>query len=152
MSTTGVRTAEVDPARESSDVSARLSLAVGRLNRRLRPAKPELSHGLLMALSTIVRQGPLRPREIAAVEQVAAPTATRLVVVLEERGLVSRTPDPDDGRSFFVSATADGRDAILAARLERAETASELMAELDPDERRLIVAALGALERAAGVS
>src|SRR6478609_937925 len=90
---------------DRDDVAGRLALAVGRLNRRIRSATGGLSHGQLSALSTIVRHGPLRPSEVAGIEHVAAPTVTRLVGGLESRGLVERAPDPDDGRSFFVSAT-----------------------------------------------
>ncbi|GAA4667040.1 MarR family winged helix-turn-helix transcriptional regulator [Frondihabitans cladoniiphilus] len=130
------------------DVGARLALAVGRLNRRLQPFRPELSHGLLMALSSIVRKGPLRPGELAKLEAVAPPTATRIVVELEKRGLVERSDDPDDGRSFFVGATEEGTAAILAARHERAVHAAELLSALTSDEFEAISGALEALEKA----
>src|SRR5690242_7245384 len=78
------------PTTGVNDVPGRLALAVGRLNRRIRSATGGLSHGQLSALSTIVRRGPLRPSEIAAIEVVAAPTITRVVSDLEARGLVQR--------------------------------------------------------------
>lgn len=131
------------------DVPARFALAIGRLNRVLRPSQPALSHGLLMALSTIVRCGPVRPSGLARVEGVSAPSATRLVVDLENRGLVSRVDDPADGRSFFVTATDEGRAAILEARSERAAHASTLLDSLDERDRAIIVGALETLEKAA---
>src|SRR6185437_10263516 len=97
------------PTAGDDDVPGRLALAVGRLNRRIRSATGGLSHGQLSALSTIVRRGPLRPSEIAAIEVAAAPTITRIVAELEARGLVERAPDPEDGRSLFVSGTEAGK-------------------------------------------
>jgi DNA-binding MarR family transcriptional regulator len=143
----------LDPARpgDTDDLPARFALAVGRLNRLLRPSQPALSYGLLMALSTIVRCGPVRPGGLAKVEGVSAPSATRLVIELENRGLVSRLDDPEDGRSFFVVATDEGRAAILEARAERAQHATTLLDSLEPEERAAVLNALVALEKAAGL-
>jgi DNA-binding MarR family transcriptional regulator len=71
---------------ESADLPSRLSLAVGRLNRRLRGAGGGLSHGLLSALATVSKDGPLRLAELAQIEQVSAPSTTRLVAELEAKG------------------------------------------------------------------
>ncbi|MBN9188579.1 MAG: MarR family transcriptional regulator [Microbacterium sp.] len=107
---------------EPADAAARLAVAIGRINRRIRPSADGLSLGLLSALSTVVRLGPLRPSELARIEGVAAPTATRAVAELESRGFVERRPDPADGRAFFVSATRAGtRIAFTSAAGRRAE-------------------------------
>jgi DNA-binding MarR family transcriptional regulator len=137
------------PTAEDDDVPGRLALAIGRLNRRIRSSTGGLSHGQLSALSTIVRRGPLRPSELAAIEVVAAPTITRVISDLEGRGLVAREPDPDDGRSFFVSATDAGVALLLEARTDRARAVSAVLADLTPAQRRQIAAALPALEEAA---
>lgn len=137
---------------QDEELAGRLALAVGRLNRRMRSAAGGLSHGQLSALSTIVRRGPLRPSEIAAIEIVAAPTITRVVSDLEARGLVQRTADPADGRSFFVSGTPAGVELLMAARSDRARAAAAILAELTPDEATALRAALPALERVALVA
>jgi DNA-binding MarR family transcriptional regulator len=137
------------PTAEDDDVPGRLALAIGRLNRRIRSSTGGLSHGQLSALSTIVRRGPLRPSELAAIEVVAAPTITRVISDLEGRGLVAREPDPDVGRSFFVSATDAGVALLLEARTDRARAVSAVLADLTPAQRRQIAAALPALEEAA---
>ncbi len=136
---------------DRDDVAGRLALAVGRLNRRIRSATGGLSHGQLSALSTIVRNGPLRPSEVAGIEHVAAPTVTRLVGELETRGLVERAPDPDDGRSFFVSATDAGVDLLLEARSDRARAVTRILDTLDPAQVDALRTALPALEEAANV-
>jgi DNA-binding MarR family transcriptional regulator len=129
-------------------IPARLSLVAGRLNRRLAAAPGGLSHGLLMALATVAKQGPLRLAELARLNQVSAPSMTRTVSELENRGLVVRGIDPHDGRAIQVAATPAGLAAILVARAARAEVIAELLHGLDTSEIRAIEAALPALERA----
>ena len=129
-------------------VPARLSLVVGRLNRRLATAPGGLSHGLLMSLATVAKHGPLRLAELAGLEQVSAPSMTRTVTELEARGLVSRGVDPDDGRAIQVAVTASGLHAILRARAARADVIAELLHGLEPRDIALIEAALPALEKA----
>jgi DNA-binding MarR family transcriptional regulator len=129
-------------------IPARLSLVVGRMNRRLTTAPGGLSHGLLMALATVAKDGPLRLAELARVEQVSAPSMTRTVSDLENRGLVVRTVDPDDGRAIRVEATPAGLEAILTARAARAKVVAALLSDLTPAEIETIGAALPALERA----
>jgi DNA-binding MarR family transcriptional regulator len=139
-------------AGQDDDVAGRLALAVGRLNRRIRSSTGGLSHGQLSALSTIVRRGPLRPSELAAIEVAAAPTITRIVAELEARGLVERSPDPEDRRSLFVSGTEAGTELLLEARSDRARAAAGILAELSPEQLDAIRAALPALEEAAHVA
>jgi DNA-binding MarR family transcriptional regulator len=131
-------------------VAARLAFAVGRLNRRLVAATGGLSHALLSALASIAKHGPMRLAELAQIEAVSAPSITRLVAELESRGLVGRSPDPDDGRAFLIEVTPAGMDAVLRARAARTKVVAELLTELEPDEVAAIEAALPALERVIG--
>jgi DNA-binding MarR family transcriptional regulator len=71
---------------------------------------------------------------------------------LEARGLVERTPDPQDRRSLFVSGTDAGTALLLEARSDRALAVSRVLEELTPEEVEAIRAALPALERAAQVA
>jgi len=64
----------------------------------------------------VERHGPLTPSELAEIERVKRPTATRTLRVLTEAGLVQRAPDPMDGRSALVSITAAGRDQLRRLR------------------------------------
>lgn len=138
-----------DPAARG-DLAARLAFSVGRLNRRIRAASV-LTPGQISALSTIVTSGPIRPGDIARAERVAAPTVTRILADLESKGFVQRTADPDDGRSFFVSSTDEGVDAIMQARAERAERVLAVFDELTDDQVERLAAAIEALEAAGEV-
>jgi len=137
------------PAPEENDFVTRLAVAVGRINRRIRPTHDGISHGLVSALGSIVRMGEIRPGDLARLEAVAAPTMTRLVADLEARGLVTRRPDPSDGRSFFVAPTPAGIDVVRRARFERAERLAALLEGLPPEQLAAVRAAIDGLESAA---
>ena len=122
------------------ELAARLRLVIARTARRLRQeAGTELSPTLTAALATIERHGPLTPSGLAELERVQRPTATRVVARLTEQGLVERTSDPADGRSFIVAVTPEGRallgklrtrkNAYLARRLRHLDQAD--LATLD---------------------
>lgn len=125
----------------------RLALVVGRLNRRLQAATGGLSHGLLSALAVVTKNGPLRLSDLAALEQVSAPSMTRMIAELESRGFVVRQPDPEDGRAVLVEVSDAGAAAIQDARATRAHVIEELLAQLPPADHATISAALPALER-----
>ena len=55
------------------------------------------------------------PSELAALENVQRPTATRTIKCLEAEGLIKRTPDPLDGRSALVSVTTGARPPAPSA-------------------------------------
>ncbi|MFB2599189.1 MarR family winged helix-turn-helix transcriptional regulator [Herbiconiux sp. P17] len=141
-----------ETGQDRAEIAARLALSVGRLNRRIRATSDTLTPGQISALSTIVRCGPIRPGDLARVERVAAPTITRLLADLETKQLVTRTADPDDGRSFFVGSTDAGAEAILRARTERAQHVLELFEELSDEQVAQLAGALDALDVAAGLT
>ena len=65
--------------------------------------------------------------------QADPPYVTVMVGDLEERGLVERTPHPDDARAKLVSLTAAGRDAVAEANRILDEPPTPLR-ELPPEE------------------
>jgi DNA-binding MarR family transcriptional regulator len=130
----------------STDVD-RLTLVVGRLNRRMQVATGGLSHGLLSALAVVTKHGPIRLSDLAQLEHVSAPSMTRTIAELESRGLVTRRADPIDGRASLVEVAEAGVAALQDARATRAHVVADLLERLDPDDVATIVAALPALER-----
>ena len=129
----------------------RLHSAAIHLLRGLR--KADLAAGIgparLSALSVLVFAGPRTLGELAAAEQVAPPTMSRIVRGLEKDGLAARQADAKDGRVWRVRATAAGRRTLQAARRRRI---ARLAARLDPlsgAEVRRLEGALDLLERIA---
>jgi DNA-binding MarR family transcriptional regulator len=131
-----------------TESAARLRLAITRTARRLRQEAPgELSPTAAAALATVERHGPLTPSELADIERVRRPTATRTLRALEESGLVLRTPDPDDGRSALVDITAAGRERLRRLRGRKNAYLARRMSALPEDERETLVRAAQILER-----
>lgn len=128
-------------------IAARLAAAVGRINRRARTDSASLGYGIVSALATIERDGPLRPGDLSRLEVVTKPTMTRILTELEQRGFIEREADPRDGRAFMVSATAAGVAAVERARSDRTGIVAGLIADLPAEDVEAIAAALGALER-----
>ncbi|PCN49049.1 MarR family transcriptional regulator [Curtobacterium sp. 'Ferrero'] len=134
---------------DRTDVAARLADAVGRINRRARSDSAALGYGIVSALATIEREGPLRPGDLSRLEVVTKPTMTRILTELEQRGFIEREADPRDGRAFMVHATPEGIAAVAAARSQRTGIVAELIAELPAEDVTAIAGALAALERVA---
>lgn len=134
----------------SSEDAARLALAIGRINRRLRAGSGGMSHGLLSALSTVTKFGPIRLAELAQREAISAPSLTRVVAELEAQGLVLRSPDPADGRASLIEATDAGLDIIVRTRSVGVQVLSDLLDSLDPEDAATLTAALPVIEQLAG--
>jgi DNA-binding MarR family transcriptional regulator len=67
---------------------------------------------------------------------------TRLIPILdrlEARGLVCRTPDPDDRRNRIVGLTGSGRSLLEACRASVRALEGELLADLSPGERAVLI-------------
>jgi DNA-binding MarR family transcriptional regulator len=136
-----------------TEIAARLRLAVVRTSRRLRQDANAaegvggLSPTLNAALATISNHGPLTPSELAERERVRRPTATRTVANLVELGLVTRTPDPADGRGFLVATTAEGSALLKRLRSRKNAYLAKRMRDLDPDDVATLERAAAILER-----
>jgi DNA-binding MarR family transcriptional regulator len=130
------------------ELAGHLRLVIVRTARRLRQeAGTDLSPSMTAALSTVERQGPLTPRELAARERIQRPTATRVLARLEDEGLVQRTPDPQDRRSSLVSATAAASELLAELRTRKTAFLAERLQRLDADDRAALDRAADILER-----
>ncbi|MCU1506072.1 MAG: hypothetical protein JWP05_1041 [Microbacteriaceae bacterium] len=135
---------------DTAELAAGLAMVVGRLNRRMLKGGQGLSHGMLSALSSVVKFGPLRPGDLAIRESVAAATITRIIARLEADGLVRREVDPRDGRAFVIEATESGTELIVRARSARADVIADLLRPLGANDRDVLRGALPTLEALLG--
>lgn len=133
------------------DSAARLRMAIVRTARRLRQEAAgegaELTPTAGSALATVERHGPLTPSELAQIERVKRPTATRILRVLLEAGLVDRAPDPADGRSALVSVNAAGRERLRRLRGRKNAYLARRMRELSSADVEALDRAATILER-----
>jgi DNA-binding MarR family transcriptional regulator len=136
---------------EIRDVSARLHSTAIRLLRTLRREDDGsgLSAPRLSALSVIVYGGPMSLAELAAAEQVKAPTMSRIVDALVERRLISRDAKPGDRRSVRIAATEQGIQLLNAGREQRVGALVTRLSKLADSERRALARGVEILERIA---
>ena len=135
-------------AGDIGELSSRLRLAIARSARRMRQeAGTDLSPSLTSALATIERHGPLTPSELAELERVQRPSATRIVSRLETEGLVDRAADPADGRSSLVSASARGRALLRRLRTRKNAYLARRLRDLSDGDVETLREAADVLER-----
>jgi DNA-binding MarR family transcriptional regulator len=131
-----------------------LRISITRLARRLRVERlglggteTVLSDIQLAALAALERHDSMTPGELAEHEKVQPPSMTRVIAVLEERGLVRREPHATDRRQVVLTVTADGRDLVQRVRRRREAWLAQRLQELTPDELKILRAAAPILEK-----
>jgi DNA-binding MarR family transcriptional regulator len=133
------------------EIADRLHSAAIHLLRRARRTDPltGVSPAQLSALSVLM-SGPKTLGDLAAAEQVRAPTMSRLVSEMERAGVARKVTDREDARVIRVHATPKGLRALSRGRAMRIEQIERLMSELAPDELRNVERAVGAIEQLLG--
>ena len=131
-----------------------MRISISRLARRLRVERlglggteTVLSDIQLAALAALARHDSMTPGELAEHEKVQPPSMTRVIAVLEERGLVKREPHATDRRQVVLTVTGDGRDVVQRVRRRREAWLAQRLQELTPDERQILRAAAPILEK-----
>jgi DNA-binding MarR family transcriptional regulator len=129
------------------ELAPRLRWVITRTARRLRQeAGTDLGPSQVAGLATIERHGPLSPSELADLERIKRPTATRIVRHLETAGLVERVRDPEDGRGSILSVTSQGRELLKRLRARKTAYLAKRLGALDVEDRRTLERAAELLE------
>jgi DNA-binding MarR family transcriptional regulator len=142
---------EAGDSAELCGVAARLRIAVGRITRRLRQAHAsgELTLSEVSVLARLDR-GSASPGVLAEQERVRPQAMGTTLAALEERGLVTRRPDAQDGRRVVMSVTSAGRGVLDDRRSESTQRIGRVLtAEFTAAERRRLLDAVPLLERLA---
>jgi DNA-binding MarR family transcriptional regulator len=130
------------------ELAARLRLAITRLARRLRQQSAEgLSPSQTSALASVERHGALTPSELAAIERIQRPTATRVLSALTEAGLITREPDANDRRITRVRVTRAGAAKLGRGRSRKNAYLARRLQRFSPDELQVLERAAELLER-----
>jgi DNA-binding MarR family transcriptional regulator len=124
-----------------------LGEALDRLGTWVRRVTPpaEWSSIALSSIDRLVRGGPLRITELCAAERISQPGMTGLVTRMETAGLVTRRPDPTDGRATLVSVTDAGATYLNRLHQARADAIASRVERLSPGHRRALSRAREAL-------
>ncbi|MEA2151516.1 MAG: hypothetical protein QOD69_3346 [Solirubrobacteraceae bacterium] len=120
-----------DPALLASELRA----VLGQLVRRLRTQhRFPLSQGTV--LGCLDRQGAMGVSDLAAAERVRPQSMAQTVADLEAAGMVTRRPDPRDGRRALVELTPEGLATLEADRRDREGWLARTIADdLDASDR-----------------
>ncbi|MFH8561101.1 MarR family winged helix-turn-helix transcriptional regulator [Streptomyces sp. NPDC017988] len=102
--------------RELSLLMRRARASSGEMARQVHPDLEPAAYGLLVCLDD---SGPQRATDLAAYIGVGKATMSRQLRAMEELGLVSREPDPADGRAWLIRLTPDGRTRFRTVRAAR---------------------------------
>jgi DNA-binding MarR family transcriptional regulator len=141
----------MDGVGDSAVTAAReLRVLFSRLRRRLRSLAidEDLTPSQTAVLTRLWKDGASSASELAGAEGVRPQSMATIVAALEQRGLVERTPDPEDGRRQVVSLTGQGRRRAESDRQVRQEWLARAIQERYSErERRIILDALALLER-----
>lgn len=144
------------PAPPSEADTRRAAIAVRRgvtsLGRRLRTERTPggLTSLELSVLGHLNRRGPLTPGDLAAADRIQPQSLTRTLMSLEAGGLLSRRPDPGDGRRSLLGITESGLDG-LRTEVEKRDNwlAAAMAAHLTSTEAELLRLAAELLEHLA---
>ncbi|GAA3164243.1 MarR family transcriptional regulator [Planomonospora alba] len=132
--------------RERPDLDLSPMEVFGRVAQLARTVEAEVEpvlarHGLrpgeFDVLAALRRCGPpytMIPSELSAVLMTSRAGMTSRLDRLEAAGLVGRSLDPADRRSFRVTLTEEGRRVVDAALTEHAANLARLAAALDPGD------------------
>ncbi len=124
------------------------SVAIHLLRRaRREDAAMGLPPAQASVLSVLVFGGARTLSALAEVEQVKAPTMTRIVDALERAGLAQRQADSNDRRKLSIAATAAGMRVMQQGRLRRVKALGQLLAGLNRNEQVTLDEAVRLLAR-----
>lgn len=141
----------MDGIDESAIAAARdLRVMFSRLRRQLRglATDEDLTPSQTAVLIRLWKEGASSASVLAGAEGVRPQSMATIVAALEQRGLIERTPDPEDGRRQLISLTELGRQRGQSNRQVRVEWLESAMQERYTNaERRVILDALSLLER-----
>ncbi|WP_406311635.1 MarR family transcriptional regulator [Streptosporangium sp. NBC_01639] len=135
--------------RSDAGLAAALRVSLARLNRRLRrqAAGHSLTPTQVATLAAVERHSGITPGGLAELEKVQPPSMTRVIAVLEERGLVSRTPHPTDRRQVTVNVTEQGSTLLKEERRRKEAWLTQRLKELTAEERTVLRQAAPLLEK-----
>ena len=139
-------------SRSAATTAHEVKVVFSRLRRRYRglALTDDLSGSQAAVLTRLHKEGPSSASVLAGAEAVSHQAIGAILTVLDTRGFIERSPDPNDGRRQLISLTPAG-----VARAENTTSAREewlaraLQDRLTEGERRAVRHAMALLDRLA---
>ena len=98
----------------------------------------DLDRAEYLLLRTLDDCGPMDINGLATSLGLDPSTAGRQVAVLQNTGLVLKSPAPDDRRRSIITPTAEGLRRMTTVRERRTENVADLLADWTDDELRTL--------------
>lgn len=131
-----------------AELVARLRGVIPRLARQLNDTSTgeDLTPTQYSVLALVRVRGPIGLAELTELEGINPTMLSRIVRVLDERGLVRRLPDPKDMRAARLQATPAGEQVHDRVRAQRTQVLSECLDRLPAETAEALLAAVPAME------
>lgn len=130
--------------------SREIRAVVGRLKRRLRRVAEDedVTFSQATVLARLADKEGVTTSALAEEEGVRHQSMAATVAALESLGLITRRPDPGDGRRLLIGLTPAGRRRVEEGRQARREWLAGRLQEMCTEEERMtVIAAMAVLER-----
>ncbi|MBS1168761.1 MAG: hypothetical protein H6R00_4786 [Proteobacteria bacterium] len=140
--------ADKGPTAEALALGEELRRVVGTFVRSIRRQAGTPTNSQSETLTLLGCEGPMSVARLAAERKVKHQSMRLVVGQMEVAGLVTRLPNPDDGRSQLIALSEVGRAALIRSREARQRQIAALIDErLSADDRQVLRAAIGLIER-----
>ena len=122
----------------NAELVVRLRGVIPRLARQFNETSTgaDLTPTQYSVLALVRVRGPLGLAELTELEGLNPTMLSRIVKVLDERGLIRRLPDPSDMRAARVEVTPEGARLHEQVREQRTQVLSEWLERLPVGDRR----------------
>lgn len=104
------------------------------IRKRALEIHPDLQPLGYRVLSILVREEAQQQIVLASELHVDKATMSRTIKQLQAQGLVTREPDPNDGRAMLVSVTDAARESWVASGARARDLMRERLSTWDPEE------------------
>jgi DNA-binding MarR family transcriptional regulator len=131
-----------------TDAAIRLRRVISKLARSMNESasSEELTPTQASVLGVVVARGPIRISAVAELEGVNPTMLSRVMGVLEQKGLIVRSSATSDQRGVVAEATVEGREKSKRILERRTAILFAVVEQLPPETAAALLAALPALE------
>ena len=103
-------------------------------------------HGQTRILNLLMKTGPMAQRDLQEEVEITSSSASELLRKMEEHGLITRTPSPDNSRSLIVEITEQGKTRAEELNAEKADKTKKLFSALTDEEKAQFAAMLDKIQ------
>ncbi len=128
------------------ELAHRLRIACMRVARRVRFDADNTVPPHLFSVLVRLSEEPRTVGELAAIEQVSAPSMSRTVAQLCEGGYAVKMADANDGRLVRLALSPTGEETVRTEREHRDRWFTERLDSLSPEDQQLLHRAAELLE------